>query len=129
MNATKNITFIPTDRRTKNAVIRKICKENNISDSDIYCNEYYNYMEYSNKISITLLTTVYKGVEYYFKYKDGCFNAYMFAEVADYTYSINEYNHYILYDKEGLQVFKIAGYAIGHQAKELYITYLKQTKK
>jgi hypothetical protein len=128
MNTTKKIIFSPTDRRIKNAVIRKICKENNISDNDIYCNEYYNYMEYSNEISITLLSTTYKGIEYYFKYVSGCFNAYMFAKVIDYTYSINEYNHYILYDVNGIEVYRIAGWQINDNVQNLYSNFIKQLK-
>ena len=81
----EKISFIVTDRRTKNAVIRKICKENKIDNSDfaIYCNENFNYMEYDNDISITLLSTTYKGIKYTFEYFSGCFNAYMVANVVD----------------------------------------------
>ena len=81
----KKISFIVTDRRTKNAVIRKICKENNIDNSNfaIYCNENFDYMEYDNEISITLLSTTYKGIKYTFEYFSGCFNAYMVANVIN----------------------------------------------
>lgn len=70
---------IVKDRRTKNAVIRKICKEYEIDNTNfaIYCNDYFNYIEYDNDISITLLKTEYKNSLYHFKYFSGCFNAFM----------------------------------------------------
>ena len=68
---------IVKDRRIKNAILRQVCKENEIHKDDLYCNEYYSYMEYSNDVSITLIKTSYKGDDYTFKYFDGCFNAFM----------------------------------------------------
>ena len=121
----KTITFIPTDRRIKNAVISKICKENNIDKDKIYCNEVFNYMEYDNDISITLLSTVYKGIKYTFKYFSGCFNAYMVANVIDFKYNTNDYNHYLLYDNKGVEVYKVAGWQINNDVKKLYTNYLK----
>ena len=121
----KTITFIPTDRRIKNAVIAKICKENSIDKDKIYCNEYHNYMEYDNDISITLLSTIYKGIEYTFKYFSGCFNAYMVATVIDFKYNTNEYNHYLLYDNKGIEVYKVAGWQINNGVKKLFTNYLK----
>ena len=123
----KKISYIVTDRRTKNAVIRKICKENNIDNSDfaIYCNENFNYMEYDNEISITLLSTTYKGIKYTFEYFSGCFNAYMVANVIDFKYNTNSYNHYLLYDNKGVEVYKVAGWQINNDAKKLYTNYLK----
>ena len=122
----KKISYIVTDRRTKNAVIRKICKENSIDNSDfaIYCNENYNYIEYDNDISITLLSTTYKGIKYTFEYFSGCFNAYMVANVIKYTYKTNEYNHYILIDSQGNEVYKIAGYQINNNPMTLLKSYL-----
>ena len=123
----KKISYIVTDRRTKNAVIRKICKENNIDNSDfaIYCNENFNYMEYDNEISITLLSTTYKGIKYTFEYFSGCFNAFMVANVTDYTYKTNEYDHYILFNSQGKEVFKIAGWQIDYKETNLYNKFLK----
>ena len=123
----KKISYIATDRRTKNAVIRKICKENNIDNSDfaIYCNENFNYMEYDNEISITLLSTTYKGIKYTFEYFSGCFNAYMVANVVDFKYNTNDYNHYLLYDSKGVEVYRVAGWQINNDAKKLYTNYLK----
>lgn len=121
------IKFVPTDRRVKNAVVAKICKENNINNSNfaIYCNKYWNYMEYDNDIDITLLHTTYKGIKYSFEYVSGCFNAYMFATVLDYTYNINEYNHYTLYNSEGVKVHIEAGWQINNDPQRLYNNYLK----
>ena len=125
MNANKKITFTVSDRRTKNAVIKKLCKENNIEKDLIYCNEFYDYMEYNNDISITLLSTIYKGIEYSFKYFSGCFNAYMVAKVVDYTYYTNEYNHYIIVDKNNIEVKKFAGWTIGNNIKNAYNKFIK----
>lgn len=121
----KTITFIPTDRRIKNAVISKICKENNIEKDKIYCNEYWNYMEYDNDIRITLLATTYKGIKYTFEYFSGCFNAYMVATVMNYKFDTNKYNHFLLYNSEGIKVHTEAGWQINNDAKKLYTNYLK----
>ena len=123
----EKISYIVTDRRTKNAVIRKICKENNIDNSNfaIYCNENFNYMEYDNEISINLLSTTYKGIKYTFEYFSGCFNAFMIANVIDFKYSTNEYNHYLLYDNKGVEVYKIAGWQINYNETNLYNKFLK----
>ncbi len=98
VNDFKAITYIVKDRRIKKAVINKICKENNIDVSKIYCNEYWNYMEYSNDVSITLLSTIYKGKKYYFEYFSGCFNAYMVCTELNYTFTVNKYDHYLIKD-------------------------------
>ena len=122
----KKISYIVTDRRTKNAVIRKICKENSIDNSDfaIYCNENFDYMEYDNEIRITLLSTTYKGIEYTFEYFSGCFNAYMVGSSNDYTYKINGYNNYILIDNQGNEVHTSAGYRINNNPMTLLKSYL-----
>ena len=119
-----SITFIPTDKRIKNAVIRQICKENNINKDKIYCNDTFNYMDYDNDISITLLSTIYKGINYSFKYFSGCFNAYMVANVIDYTFEVNNYGHYLLYNNEGIKVHIEAGWKINNDAKKLYTNFL-----
>lgn len=123
----EKISYIVTDRRTKNAVIRKICKENNIDNSNfaIYCNENFNYMEYDNEISINLLSTTYKGIKYTFEYFSGCFNTFMIANVIDFKYNTNEYNHYLLYDNKGVEVYKIAGWQINYNETNLYNKFLK----
>ena len=122
----KKITYVVQDRRIKNAVINKICKENNINKDSIYCNEHWAYMEYNNNINITLLSTIYKGIEYSFKYFSGCFNAYMVATILDYQYNINEYNHYILYNNEGIKLHVEAGWQICNSEKRLFNEYKKQ---
>ena len=123
----KKISYIVKDRRIKNAVISKICKENNIDNSNfaIYCNKYYNYMEYDNDISITLLSTTYKGIKYTFEYFSGCFNAYMVATVMDFKYNINDYNHYLLYDNENVKVHTEAGWQISNDPQRLFNNYIK----
>ena len=123
----EKISYIVKDRRTKNAIIRKICKENNIDNSNfaIYCNENFDYMEYDNEISITLLSTTYKGIKYTFEYFSGCFNAYMVANVIDYTYKTNEYDHYIIVDNQGNEVYKMAGWQINYNEINLYNKFLK----
>jgi len=122
----KKITYVVQDRRTKNAVIRQICKENNIDKDSIYCNDYWDYMEYNNDINITLLSTIYKGIRYNFEYFSGCFKAYMVATVLDYQYNINEYNHYILYNNEGVKLHVEAGWQIHNSEKRLFNEYKKQ---
>ena len=126
----ESITFIPKNRTIKNAVIRKICKENNIDNSNykIYCNKYYNYTEYDNDISITLLSTIYKGIEYTFEYFSGCFNAYMVATVIDFKYIVNQYYHYILKNNEGIDIFVQAGWEINNNTKVLFDNYSKTIK-
>ena len=123
----KKISYIVKDRRIKNAVISKICKENNIDNSNfaIHCNKYYNYMEYDNDISITLLSTTYKGIKYTFEYFSGCFNAYMVATVMDFKYNINDYNHYLLYDNENVKVHTEAGWQISNDTQRLFNNYIK----
>ena len=122
----EKISYIVKDRRVKNAVIRKICKENNIDNSNfaIYCNDEFNYMEYSNDVSITLLSTTYKGIKYTFEYFSGCFNAYMVANAVDYTYKVNAYDHYILIDKSGNEVYTSAGWQINNNPMTLLKSYL-----
>ena len=124
----KTIKFIPTDKRIKNAVIAKICKENNIDNSNfaIYCNEHFNYMEYNNDVHITLLSTIYKGIKYTFEYFSGCFNAYMVATILDYTFEVNQYGHYILFNSEGVKVHTEAGWQINNDPKKLYTNYIKK---
>lgn len=122
----ETISYVLTDRRIKNAVIRKICKESNIDNTDnkIYCNEYYNYMEYDNDISIMLLSTIYKGIIYTFEYKSGCFNAYMVATVVDFTFDVNEDNHYTLYDKDKNIIFAETGWKVDSNPQRLYKNYI-----
>jgi hypothetical protein len=127
----KPITFVPTDRRVKNAIIRKICKENEIDNSNfaIYCNENFNYIECDYDIRLSLLKTEYKGILYTFEYFDGCFNAYMVAKVLGYKYEVNNYDHFILYDNDGNKLHTEAGWQINRNSEILFKNYLKTLTK
>ncbi len=66
------------DRRVLNAILRKICKENDIDVNNVYISE-FGYVETVdlNKKDADFCSTVYKGVEYKVTYVDGCFNPFI----------------------------------------------------
>jgi len=120
-NDFKSIEYVVKDRRIKKAVIKKICNENKIDASKISCNDFYNYMEYDNDIDITLLSTIYKGKKYYFKYVSGCFNAYMFCTELNYSFTVNKYSHYLIKDNSNF-VTTFAGWQYNNDVQKMIKT-------
>ena len=66
------------DRRVLNAILRKICKENDIDINNVYISE-FGYVETVNvnKKDADFCSTIYKGVKYKVTYLDGCFNPFI----------------------------------------------------
>ncbi len=66
------------DKRVLNAILRKICKENDIDADNVYISE-FGYVETVNinKKDADFCSTIYKGVEYKVTYVDGCFNPFI----------------------------------------------------
>ena len=66
------------DRRVLNAILRKICKENDIDADNVYISE-FGYVETVDvsKKDADFCSTIYKGVEYKVTYLDGCFNPFI----------------------------------------------------
>jgi len=69
------ITMEPIkNRRELNAILRKICKENDIDINNVYLSK-FGYIETVdiNKKDADFCSTIYKGVKYKVQYLDGCF--------------------------------------------------------
>ncbi len=66
------------DRRLLNAILLKICKENDIDINNVYISE-FGYVETVNvsKKDADFCSTIYGGVEYKVTYLDGCFNPFI----------------------------------------------------
>lgn len=66
------------DRRVLNAILRKICKENDIDINNVFISE-FGYVETVNfnKKDADFCSTIYKGVKYKVQYVDGCFNPFI----------------------------------------------------
>ena len=66
------------DRRVLNAILRKICKENDIDINNVYVSK-FGYVETVNinKKDADFCSTIYKGIEYKVIYLDGCFNPFI----------------------------------------------------
>lgn len=127
-----NIEIHPTDRRVKNAVIRKLYNENQyLKGKCIECNPNWDYMEYDNDVQITSLTTTYKGIKYEFKYFSGCFKAYMIGTVIDYSFVRNECNHIILYKNNDVNkinpVATFAGWEVYYNPQIAYERFVKDS--
>ena len=62
------------DKRVLNAILRKICKENDIDINNVYMSK-FGYVETvdHNKKDVSYCSTTYKGIEYKVQYLDGCF--------------------------------------------------------
>lgn len=66
------------DRRVLNAILRKICKENEIDINNVFISEFgYIQTVDFNKKDVDFCSTIYKGTEYKVKYLDGCFNPFI----------------------------------------------------
>ena len=73
-----NLTTV-TDNRIGNAILRKLCKENNVDLNNVYLNPIYSYVETFNihETDVDFCKTEYKGNTYKVKYFDGCFYPYI----------------------------------------------------
>ena len=62
------------DKRVLNAILRKICKENDIDINNVYISKfgYVQTIDF-NKKDADFCSTIYKGVKYKVQYLDGCF--------------------------------------------------------
>ena len=66
------------DKRVLNAILRKMCKENDIDINNVYISEFGYVKTVSfNKKDVDFCTTIYKGIEYKVRYLDGCFYPYI----------------------------------------------------
>ena len=62
------------DKRVLKAILRKICKENDIDINNVYISKFgYVQTVDFNKKDADFCSTIYKGVEYKVKYFDGYF--------------------------------------------------------
>ena len=68
------------DKRVLNAILRKLCKENNVDINNVYISE-YGYIETVNvhQKDVDFCQTEYKGTNYKVMYFDGCFNPFITA--------------------------------------------------
>ena len=66
------------NKRVLTAILRKICKENDIDPNNVYISE-FGYVETVNvnKKDADFCSTIYKGVKYKVQYVDGCFNPFI----------------------------------------------------
>lgn len=73
-----NLTTV-TDNRIGNAILRKLCKENNVDLNNVCLNPTYSYVETVNfdKADVDFCKTEYKGNTYKVQYFSGCFNPYI----------------------------------------------------
>ena len=68
------IMKVTKDKRVLNAILRKICKENDIDINNVYISEFgYVQTINHNKKDVDFCSTIYKGIEYKVRYLDGCF--------------------------------------------------------
>ena len=67
-----------TDKRILKAILRKICKENDIDINNVYISK-FGYIETVdfNKKDVDFCSTIYKGIKYKVSYIDGCFNPFI----------------------------------------------------
>jgi hypothetical protein len=63
-----------TDKRVLKAILRKICKENDVDINNVFISKfgYVKTVDHSKK-DADFCSTIYKGTEYKVKYFDGCF--------------------------------------------------------
>ncbi len=66
------------DKRVLNAILRKICKENDVDINNVYISK-FGYVETVDlsKKDVDFCSTIYKGVEYKAQYLSGCFNPFI----------------------------------------------------
>ena len=67
------------DKKILKAILRKICKENDICIDNVYISKfgYISTVDHSKK-DADFCRTIYRGIEYQVKYVDGCFNPFIF---------------------------------------------------
>ena len=63
-----------TDKRVLKAILRKICKENDVDINNVFISKfgYVQTVDHSKK-DADFCITFYKGTKYKIKYFDGCF--------------------------------------------------------
>ena len=69
------------DRRVLNAILRKMCKENNIDINNVFISE-LGYIQTVNirEKDADFCSTIYKGIKYKVSYLDGCFYPFILPE-------------------------------------------------
>jgi len=66
------------DKRVLNAILRKMCKENDVDINNVYISKFgYVQTVNHNKKDATFCSTIYKGVEYKVQFVSGCFNPFI----------------------------------------------------
>ena len=66
------------DKRILNAILRKLCKENDVEISNVYISDFgYVQTVDNNKKDVDFCKTEYKGKTYKVQYFSGCFNPYI----------------------------------------------------
>ena len=62
------------DKRILNAILRKMCKENNIDINNVFISEFgYIQTVNVNDKDADFCSTIYKGIKYEVTYLSGCF--------------------------------------------------------
>ena len=62
------------DRRVLNAILRIMCKENNIDINNVFISEFgYIQTVNHNEKDADFCSTIYKGIKYKVTYLSGCF--------------------------------------------------------
>lgn len=66
------------DRRVLNAILRKMCKENEVDIDNVFISD-FGYVQTVDirKKDVDYCTTIYKGKNYKCMYFSGCFNPYI----------------------------------------------------
>ena len=74
MKTTGDKRVLKGDKRVLNAILRKICNENDVDINNVFISEFgYIKTVDLNKKDVDFCSTIYKGVEYHVSYVSGCF--------------------------------------------------------
>jgi len=69
------------DKRLLNAILKKLCKENNVDIANVYISDfgYIQTIDHSKK-DIDFCSTEFNGKTYKVQYVSGCFNPYIIEQ-------------------------------------------------
>lgn len=69
------------DKRVLNAILRKLCKENDVDSENVYISKfgYVQTLDHSKK-DVDFCSTEYNGKNYKVQYVDGCFNPFIIEQ-------------------------------------------------
>ena len=70
-----------TDKTVANAILRKLCKENEVNINNVFISD-YGYIETVDirQKDVDFCSTDYKGTTYKVEYFSGCFNPYIVSK-------------------------------------------------